>query len=105
MCERLHDYAGTKNVAKQMKKVSTGTKKNVGKTWFAELSDKRMFLINMTPLIILLLHLLGKSTKVHLYYCMKNCAQSASHLRNSTLNIVQHYQVSYGCTAHMCTCT
>ena len=35
----------------------------------------------------------GKSTKVHLYYCMKNCAQSPAKLRESILNIVDHYQV------------
>lgn len=47
MCKHLHNYAGTKNVAKQMKKVSTGTKKNLGKSWFHELSDKRMFLVKL----------------------------------------------------------
>ena len=40
---------------------------------------------------------LGKSTKVHLYYCMKNCAQSPTKLRESILNIVDHYQVSQKC--------
>ena len=35
-----------------------------------------------------------KSTKVHLYYCMKNCAQSGKQLQKSILNIVKHYQVS-----------
>ena len=48
---------------------------------------------------ILTSHLLGKSTKVHLYYCMKNCAQSAAHLRDS---IVKHYQVSCSSTIHVC---
>ena len=42
----LHDFAGTKNAAKQMK-VSTGTKKTLGKTWFTELSDKRMFVTKL----------------------------------------------------------
>ncbi|XP_064382205.1 uncharacterized protein LOC135331087 [Halichondria panicea] len=67
-------WHGTKNVAKKMKKVAIGTKKAQGKTWFPELSDKR------------------KSTKVHLYYCMKNCEQSADNLRKNILNIVKHYQ-------------
>ena len=39
------DLLGTKNVAKQMNKVSCGTQKAAGKTWFPELSDKRMFLL------------------------------------------------------------
>ena len=54
---------------------------------------------------ILKSHLLGKSTKVHLYYYMKNCAQSAAYLRDSNLNIVKHYQASCGSTTHMCTCS
>ena len=33
-------YLGTKNVAKSMKKISCGTKKAEGKSWFVELSDK-----------------------------------------------------------------
>ena len=35
----------------------------------------------------------GKSTKTHLYYCMKNCENSPTKLRSSITNIVQHYQV------------
>ena len=31
---------GTKNVAKQLKTVCQGAKKNEGKTWFAQLADK-----------------------------------------------------------------
>ena len=33
-------YLGTKNVAKSMRKISCGTKKSEGKSWFVELSDK-----------------------------------------------------------------
>lgn len=33
-------HTGTKNVAKNMEKVSCGTQKTQGKTWFPELSDK-----------------------------------------------------------------
>ena len=37
-----YQYAllGTKNVAKSMRKISCGTKKTEGKSWFVELSDK-----------------------------------------------------------------
>ena len=38
--KNTHPHTGTKNVAKKMKKVSCGTKKTQGKTWFPELSDK-----------------------------------------------------------------
>lgn len=41
---------------------------------------------------VLLIHT-GKSTKVHLYWCMKNCAQDPDNLRKQILNISQHYQV------------
>lgn len=41
-----------------------------------------------------MLSLIGKSTKVHLYYCMKNCNLSGDILRKNILNIVKHYQVS-----------
>ena len=39
----IYDFVGTKNVAKLMTKIAVGTKKNAGKTWFPELSDKRMY--------------------------------------------------------------
>ena len=34
------NHAGTKNVAKELKKICAGTVKTRDKTWFAELSDK-----------------------------------------------------------------
>ena len=36
---------GTKNVAKSMQKIAVGTKKNEGKTWFPQLADKSMLLL------------------------------------------------------------
>eukprot|EP00731_Ephydatia_muelleri_P022377 Em0014g968a len=50
--------SSTKNVAKEMKKICAGPVKARDKTWFAQLSDK------------------ARSTKVHLYWCMKNCASN-----------------------------
>ena len=38
---------------------------------------------------------LGKSTKTHLYWTMKNCGGDADQLRSGILNIVKHYQVHY----------
>jgi hypothetical protein len=60
-----------------MSKIAVGAQKNAGKTWFPELADKR------------------KSTKVHLYYCMKNCSNSGDTLRSSIMNIVEHYKGSH----------
>ena len=37
-------FAGTKGVAKAMKEISSGAQKWEGERWFAELSDKRMWL-------------------------------------------------------------
>ena len=38
---RLLFCAGTKNVAKAVKKVAQGPVRSEGKTWFAQLSDKK----------------------------------------------------------------
>ena len=35
-----------------------------------------------------------RSSKVHLYYCMKNCGRSPDKLRETILNLIQHYQAS-----------
>eukprot|EP00731_Ephydatia_muelleri_P009729 Em0005g315a len=63
-----------KNVAKEMKKICAGPVKARDKTWFAQLSDK------------------ARSTKVHLYWCMKNCASNPDILCNMIMNISQHFQ-------------
>ncbi|KAL5470676.1 hypothetical protein EMCRGX_G028679 [Ephydatia muelleri] len=65
---------GWKNVAKEMKKICAGPVKARDKTWFAQLSDK------------------ARSTKVHLYWCMKNCASNPDILCNMIMNISQHFQ-------------
>ena len=36
----IHLYIGTKNVAKEMKKISEGLVRNRGVTWFPDLVDK-----------------------------------------------------------------
>ena len=46
-------------------------------------------------------HYIGKSTKTHMYWAMKNCGGDGAQLRSGILNVVQHYQVSNACT---CTC-
>ena len=35
----------------------------------------------------------GKSTKTHLYWCMKNAGGDPTELRRLIMNISQHYQV------------
>jgi hypothetical protein len=69
-------WHGTTNVAKKMKAIAIGATRSSGKTWFPELSDKR------------------RSTKTHLYYCIRSCQRSPEKLRASILNIVDHYKVN-----------
>ena len=37
---------------------------------------------------------IGKSTKTHMYWSMKNCGGDGKQLRSDILNVVKHYQVS-----------
>lgn len=67
-------WHGTKNVAREMKKITEGPKKERGKKWFPQLVDKR------------------RSVKIHLYWAMKNCGDSPSKLQELILNIPCHYQ-------------
>eukprot|EP00731_Ephydatia_muelleri_P023827 Em0016g98a len=66
--------AGTKNVAKEMRKICAGTVRNRDKTWFSELSDK------------------ARTTNVHLYWCMRNCDGDPDRLRAMIMNISKHFQ-------------
>lgn len=81
-------------MAKGMKKIAHGRVREEGKVWFGELADKRTF-VSFLYCEHFKKHIVSteRSTKVHLYYCMKNCGGSASKLQASILNIVQHYQV------------
>ena len=49
-------YTGTKNVARELKKISVGRVAAKGKTWFPELAEKSMwyfsFAIQNTPLLV-----------------------------------------------------
>eukprot|EP00731_Ephydatia_muelleri_P025831 Em0017g914a len=56
----------------------SGTVANRNKLWFTELSDKM------------------KSTKTHLYWCMKNCTGNADDLHVMIMNISRHYQCCSG---------
>ena len=88
---------GMKNVVKKVKKVAGGKMKDDGKVWFKELRDKRMlFLYKPFEIsIIFSFYLLERSTKVHLYYSMKNCGGSPDRLREMILKIVKQYQVQF----------
>ncbi|KAL5510520.1 hypothetical protein EMCRGX_G006080 [Ephydatia muelleri] len=55
-------------------RMCSGTVANRNKSWFTEHSDKM------------------KSTKTHLYWCMKNCTGNADDLRVMIMNISRHYQ-------------
>ena len=87
----IHTHLGTKNVAKMLKKVCVGTVAQRGKTWFPELADKSMLCSYYA--IALFVTYPGKSTKTHLYWCMKNAGGDPEVLRARVLNISKHYQV------------
>ena len=97
---------GTKNVAKELQKISQGANKWEGVNWFQQLSDKRqptcLQLKYMQKcvcgLILCTCIHVGKSTKVHMYWAMKNCDSSSEDLRQKIMNTSKHYQVIFTCT-------
>ncbi|XP_064383612.1 uncharacterized protein LOC135332186 isoform X1 [Halichondria panicea] len=67
-------WHGTKNVARELKKITEGRVRDRNITWFPELSDKR------------------RSIKIHLYWAMKNCGEDPNILQQMALNIPNHYK-------------
>lgn len=93
---------GTKNVAKELKKVCRGAVRGRDVTWFTQLSDKGacVFMSLLLHAIVLLLCtfptcIIAKSTKTHLYWCMKNCNGNPAVLRARIMGISKHFQVSF----------
>eukprot|EP00731_Ephydatia_muelleri_P033259 Em0027g7a len=73
MVNSYDTWHGTKNVAKQLRHICAGTVRTRDRTWFTELSDKAC-------------------TKVHLYWCMRNCGGNPDRLRAMIMNISKHFQ-------------
>lgn len=94
---------GTKNVWKQLQKVTQGRVRDRGVTWFPELVDKSECIYTCTMYMCIAQYLIGKSIKTHLYWAMKNCQKSAENLRRLIDNIPAHYQVSMFYPLHTCT--
>ncbi|XP_015764652.1 PREDICTED: uncharacterized protein LOC107343583 isoform X1 [Acropora digitifera] len=67
-------WHGTKGVARDMKKICSGTRRDEGIKWFTQLSDK------------------AKATKTHFYWAMRNNDGTAAGFQQYLLNIVDHYQ-------------
>eukprot|EP00731_Ephydatia_muelleri_P027495 Em0019g368a len=74
MVNSYDTWHGTKNVAKQLHRICAGTVRTRDRTWFTELSDK------------------ARCTKVHLYWCMRNCGGNPDCLRAMIVNISKHFQ-------------
>ena len=70
-------WHATKGIVKALKGITTGPKKNHGKTWHAELTDK------------------AAAIKTATYHAMKNCEGSAEKLRKNLDNICEHYKGSH----------
>eukprot|EP00731_Ephydatia_muelleri_P035283 Em0111g8a len=77
MVNSYDTWHGTKNVAKQLHRICAGTVRTRDRTWFTELSDK------------------ARCTKVHLYWCMRNCGGNPDCLRAMIVNISKHFQPGY----------
>ena len=77
---------GMKNVVKAVRKVGQG------KVWFGQLRDKRknLFLILICRINIYYIY----AERSNLYYSMKNCGGIPDKLRETILNLIQHYQAS-----------
>lgn len=61
-------------MARDMKKICSGTRRDEGIKWFTQLSDK------------------AKATKTHVYWAMRNNDGTAAGFQQYLLNIVDHYQ-------------
>eukprot|EP00731_Ephydatia_muelleri_P035942 Em0181g5a len=77
MVNSYDTWHGTKNVAKQLHRICAGTVCTRDRTWFTELSDK------------------ARCTKVHLYWCMRNCGGNPDCLCAMIVNISKHFQPGY----------
>ncbi|XP_068738170.1 uncharacterized protein [Montipora capricornis] len=67
-------WHGTKGVARDMKKICSGARRDEGTKWFTELADK------------------AKATKTHFYWAMRNNNGTEAGFQQYLLNIVDHYQ-------------
>ena len=67
-------WHATKNIAKDLKKVCSGTQITKYKLWHPQLSDK------------------AASIKTHIYWSMKNCDGDEDKLQKNIMNILDHYK-------------
>ena len=71
-----------KNVVKAVRKDGQGKVKDEGRVWFTRLREKRTLFWLLCVILIFVL-CSEHSSKVHLYYCMKNYGGSPEQLRES----------------------
>ena len=100
-CALFGVSAGTKNVAKELHKICAGPVSAKDKIWFPELLDKGMFSLEIFT-INGISHHSARSTKVHLYWCMKNCGSNPDHLSAMIMNISKHFQICVCVCMSMC---
>lgn len=80
-------------MAKELKKICQGAQKWEGVHWWRELADKRKDTFYQLLCILCVIESIGKSTKVHLYWAMRNSNGSPEDLRHNIMNTSKHYQV------------
>lgn len=83
---------GTKNVAKNMQKITVGPKKRE-RLGFPNYLIKVSYYVCLCICTDCILVNIGKSVKTLLYWTMKNCGGDAKYLRQLIMNISKHYQV------------
>ena len=104
LCKALDTHSchfiGTKNVAKELRKITEGRVRDRDVSWFPELYYKSKMLYTAlctSDIIHICVHLgvlyLGQSIKTHLYWSMKNCGNSPDTLQQLIQTICNHYMV------------
>ena len=71
---QLDIWHETSKIPSKFKKISSGAKKQEGKSWHQQLFDK------------------GSSVKTHVNWCIRKCGQDVEDLKRKLANVVNHYQ-------------
>ncbi|KAG0435802.1 hypothetical protein HPB47_018316 [Ixodes persulcatus] len=79
-------WHAAKSIKKGMMAIASGTKKNEGKTWHQQLSDK------------------CQPVRNHVYFAMATCGGDADTLRATLLNCVNHFSGDHRCCASESQC-
>ena len=88
-CSTVYLIAGTKNIDRQLQKITAGKVRDSDVTWFPQLVDKREY-FNCCCYCVLNC---STSGKVHMFWAIKNCGSSPVQIHRLIENVPQHYMV------------